>query len=126
MKAYPLELRQRIVDAIDNQLGTYAEIAEMFSVHERYIYKLLGQRRATGSITPRPHGGGAPAKLQDKHLEVLTNLVADQPDATLAELRDGLKKQTRTSVSVSTVWRALEAVAVTVKKRLAEPRKPTP
>jgi transposase len=117
MKAYPLELRQRIVDAVDNHLGTYAEIAEMFSVHERYIYRLLNLRRTTGSIAVRPHGGGAPAKLQDKHVEVLTTLVADHPDHTLAELRDALKKQTRTSVSVSTVWRALSAVHVTVKKK---------
>ena len=116
MKAYPLELRQRIVDAVDHQLGTYSEIAEMFSVHERYIYKLLNLRRTTGSIAPRPHGGGAPAKVQDTHREVLTTLVADHPDATLAELRDALKKQTRTAVSVSTVWRALETLDVTVKK----------
>lgn len=119
MKAYPLELRQRIVDAVDNQLGTYSEIAQMFCVHERYIYKLLHLRRTTGSIALRPHGGGAPAKVQDKHRDVLTTLVADQPDATLAELRDALQKQTRTSVSVSTVWRALEALQVTVKKRPA-------
>ena len=107
------------MDAVDNQLGTYAEIAEMFSVHERYIYKLLNLRRTTGSIALRPHGGGAPAKLQDKHREVLTNLVADHPDATLKELRDALKKQTRTAVSVSTLWRSLEALNVTVKKRPA-------
>lgn len=119
MKAYPLELRQRIVDAVDNQWGTYAEIAEMFCVHERYIYKLLSLRRQTGSLAPRPHGGGAPAKLQDKHRDVLTALVADRPDQTLAELRDELRKQTRTRVSVSTVWRSLEALHVTVKKRPA-------
>jgi transposase len=121
-----LELRQRIVDAVDRQLGTYSEIAEMFSVHERYIYKLLNLRRTTGSLAPRPHGGGAPAKVQEKHRDVLTTLVADQPDATLAELRDALKRKTRTQVSVSTVWRALEALDVTVKKRPASQLRLTP
>ena len=119
MKAYPLELRQRIVNAVDNQLGTYAEIAEIFGVHERYIYKLLSLRRQTGSLLPRPHGGGAPAKLQAQHLDVLTTLVADQPDATLDELRHSLKQRTRLQVSRSTIWRGLENLRVTVTKRPA-------
>src|SRR5262249_14248414 len=43
MKTYPIELRQKIVDAVDQQLGTYEEIAEMFGISEQYIYKLLRQ-----------------------------------------------------------------------------------
>ena len=43
MKTYPIELRQKIVDAADQQLGIYEEIAEMFGVTEQYIYKLLRQ-----------------------------------------------------------------------------------
>lgn len=116
MKAYPLELRQRIVDAVDNHFGTYAEIAEMFSVHERYIYKLLELRRTTGVITPRPHGGGPPAKLTAAHRAALTTLVAAQPDATLSELCVGLRKQTRLRLGVSTIWRALSELHMTVKK----------
>jgi len=38
MKTYPIELRQKIVDAADQQLGTYTEIAEMFGIAESYIY----------------------------------------------------------------------------------------
>ena len=57
MKTYPIELRQKIVDAVDQQLGTYEEIAEMFGIAERYIYKLLKQRRETGSLAPLPRGG---------------------------------------------------------------------
>jgi hypothetical protein len=35
MKPHPLELRERIVKAVDGQYGTIAEIAEMFNVSER-------------------------------------------------------------------------------------------
>ena len=66
MKPLPLELRQRIVDAVDQQRGTYAEIAEMFGVTERYLYKLLALRRTTGDLAPKPHGGGAVAKIKDE------------------------------------------------------------
>jgi hypothetical protein len=35
MKTHPIELRQKIIDAVDQQLGTYEEIAEMFGVTEQ-------------------------------------------------------------------------------------------
>ena len=34
MKTYPIELRQKIIDAVDQQLSTYEEIAEMFGSPE--------------------------------------------------------------------------------------------
>src|SRR5207253_1714726 len=92
MKTYPIELRQKIIDAVDQQLGTYKEIAEMFGIAERYIYKLLKQRRETGSLAPLPRGGGATAKLSEEHLLTLAELVARQPDATLKELLKQLRR----------------------------------
>ena len=116
MKPYPLELRQRIVEAVDQQLSTIEEIAGIFQVHSSYVYKLLRQRRDTQELAPLPHGGGASPKLASADREVLVDLVAEQPDATLAELREGLRKRKRVSVSVSTVWRWLDALALTRKK----------
>ena len=116
MKTYPIELRQRIIDAVDQQLGTYAEIAEMFGITEQYIYKLLRQRRETGGIAPLPRGGGAQAKLNEEHLLTLAELVARQPDATLEELRQRLRRETKVEASISTVWRGLELIAFTQKK----------
>ena len=57
MKPYPLELRQRIVEAVDQQHGTIEEIARIFQVHSSYIYKLLRQRRERHDLAPLPHGG---------------------------------------------------------------------
>ena len=126
MEAYSLDLRQRIVDAIDQQIDTYQEIAATFGVHESFIYKLLRQRRGTGDLSPWPHGGGATAKLDDAQLNILDQLVAEFPDATLDELRQLLKKKLRVKVSVSTVWRALEKLSQTRKKSPEPRRKPMP
>lgn len=125
MKPYPLELRQRIVEAVDQQVGTIDEIADIFQVHSSYIYKLLGQRRDTGELAPRPHGGGAHAKLAVEERGVLVELVADQPDATLDELREGIRQKKRVRVSVSTVWRWLKDLALTRKKSPGGPVKRT-
>lgn len=124
MRAYTYDLRQKIVDAVDNKLGTNKEIAEMFGVHESYLYKLLRQRRETGDLSPLPHGGGATLKLAETGLRVLEKLIQTQSDASLEELRQQLKKKTKLEVSVATVWRGVEKLKLTVKKRRALPKRP--
>jgi transposase len=125
MKTYPIELRQKIVDAVDQQLSTYKEIAEMFGIAESYIYKLLRQRCETGSLAPLPRGGGGTAKLSEEHLLVLAELVARQPDATLEELRQQLRRQIKVEASISTIWRGLERIEFTTKKRPSSRKRPT-
>jgi len=124
MKPYPLELRQRLVAAVDQQVHTIAEIADLFGVTERYVYKLLRLRRETGELAPLPHGGGAQAKLDEPKLRILAALVAESPDATLAALRDGLRRRSRVQVCVNTVWRAVQQLNLTLKKRPAERARP--
>jgi transposase len=121
MAAYSLDLRKRIVDAVERGVGTISEIASLFGVHESFIYKLRRQKRERGDIAPLPHGGGAEAKLNEDHLMILTDLVAKSPDATLDELREQMKKQTGVEVSVPTIWRALDALGLSRKKNPSEP-----
>jgi transposase len=125
MKPYPLELRQRIGAAVDQHVGTIEEIAAICKVPSSYIYKLLRQRRETHDLAPRPHGGGAHAKLQRAERGVLAALVAAQPDATLDELRQGVEKKKRVRVSASTVWRWLAELAWTRKKSPGGPGRRT-
>ena len=101
---------------MDQQLGTIEEIARIFQVHSSSIYKLLQQGREKNDLAPLPHGGGASAKLATEDRRVLAELVAAQPEATLDELRQGIKKKKRVSVSLSTVWRWLAELALTRKK----------
>jgi transposase len=124
MKPHPLEFRQRIVAAVDQQEYTIEEVAALFGVSERYVYQLLKLRRETGDLSPLPHGGGAPPKLDEAKLLELAGLVAEFPDATLDELRELLRRRCRVSVSINTVWRALQQIDFTLKKSRDEPGKP--
>jgi transposase len=124
MKPYPLELRQCIVEAVDQQYDTIEEIATMFGVTERYVYKLLKLRKEIGDLKPQPHRGGAEPKVNERHLLKLAELIAEFPDATLEELRELLRRRCRISVCPNTVWRALQQIDFTLKKRAAVRVKP--
>src|SRR5215510_16154109 len=56
----------------------------------------------------------------------ISDWVAAMPDATLAELREQLRKKARVAVSRSTICRGLQALGLTRKKRPSAPPKPTP
>jgi transposase len=126
MAAYSLDLRERIVEAVERQVGSKRQIAALFGVHESFIYKLLRQKRKRGDIAPLPHGGGAQAKLSEEQRQVLPGLIAAMPDATLDELRVQLKQTARVEVSLSTVCRGLQALGLPRKKSPSGPPKPIP
>lgn len=116
MKPYPLELRERIVSSVDQKIHTIAELAEIFQVTERYIYKLLQLRRETGDLTPLPHSGGVEPILNEQRLLVVADLVAHYPDATLQEYRELIHTHCGVKVCLTTVWSAMEKSAFTRKK----------
>jgi len=123
-KPYSLDLRTRILAAIESEKYTNVEIAEMFGIHVSYIYKLLHHYREHGTLEPLPRGGGAVAKLKPEHHPILENLVEEFPDAILEELRELLVKRARISVSIWTIHRALKKLDLTRKKSPSLLQKP--
>src|SRR5215207_5143718 len=103
MKTYSQDLRERVVRACDEGRGTRRQIADLFGVSTAWIRRLLQRRRLTGSFAAKPHAGGPPPKMTPDRCHRLVVLVTDQPDATLAELRDRLAA----GVHLSTIARAL-------------------
>jgi transposase len=114
MRPYSQDLRERVVRAVDERQGTREQLADLFGVSTAWIRRLLQRRRETGSFAAKPHGGGTPLKLTPEHRDRLLVLVTEQPDATLAELRDRLGA----AVHLSTVARALDRFQLTLKKKV--------
>lgn len=112
MQTYSMDLRQRVVAACDEGLETRVEIAERFSVSESWIRRLLQRRRESGSIAPKPHGGGQPPAFDTQAAQRLRRAVAATPDATLKELAQA----SRVACSLSAVDRALRRLGITRKK----------
>ena len=90
MQAYSNDLRQRVVAAVERAEHSVREIARLFFVDLSTVVRWCQRQRRTGSVLPKPHGGSPVRKLDDAAETRLLDLVREQPDATLAELRDRL------------------------------------
>ena len=113
MRAYSLDLRERVVAAVDHHDGSIRWIARIFRVSTTLIVRLLQRRRSTGTLAPAPHRGGPSPALGPDDLERLASLVREQPDATLEQLRQrgGFR------CSLKTLWMALNRLGLTRKKK---------
>ena len=87
MKTYPIELRERVLQVVDQKQITREEIAKMFDVSTFWIRKLLRQRKLTGSIEPLPLTQGRKPAFVGDMLNELDELVKCQCDITLAEIK---------------------------------------
>ncbi len=103
--------------AYESGEGTLDEMASTFEVDRRTVSRLLHRYREGYGLTPKPHGGGYPATLDDKRLGLLRQQVAQQPDATLEELVAHLRKRAKVEVHLSTVCRALQKLGLPRKKK---------
>src|SRR3954464_15824062 len=114
MRAYSQDLRERILDTVQRGDGSLRQIAARFLVSVSFVARLLQLHRSTGALEPRPHGGGNPAVLGPEDLERLRELVRQQPDATLEELRQRLG----VPCSTMTISRALRQLGLPRKKKI--------
>ena len=110
MAAYSMDLHTRVL--ADRNAGMKSDdVAAKYRVSRAWVNRLVQRRRETGEIGPRPQTtfhGRTLAEQEDR----LRALVTAQPDRTLAELREELP----TSASLTTIWRALARLKLTVKK----------
>ena len=112
MKPYSMDLRERVVAACDARDGTREQIAARFSVSVSWVRDLLRRRRETGSIAPRPRGGGRPPAFDAEAAGRLREAVRADDDATLKELAGA----SGVSCCASAVHRALARLGITRKK----------
>jgi transposase len=113
MKPYSLDLRERVAAAVEHHEGPQREIARRFRVSLSFITRLRQRCRHTGDLNPQPQGGGHPPALDGAARDRLRELLREQPDATLAELRQRL----RLSCSLTALWRTLRQLKITRKKK---------
>jgi transposase len=115
MKPYSIDLRQKIIEAYQNQEGSQRQLAKRFKVSLSFTQKLLKRYRETNEIEPRKSGKGFIARLE-QHTQVVEKLVADNNDITLEELQNSLELETGVKLSISNICRFLQRKKLTRKK----------
>jgi transposase len=116
MESYSLDLRLRILEDCDGGMSTRVA-ATKYRVSESWVRRLKQRRRETGETTARSSRPKSVKKALAEHRETLERLVRENADATLEELQSRLP----VAVSVSTVWRALEELRLSFKKKSSTP-----
>ena len=110
MKAYSIDLRERILKDCDGGMTTRA-VARKYAVSESWIRRLKQVRRETGRVAPAGHRGG-PTPGWVTYGEAIRDAVRQAPDATLAEYRERFAL----ALSRSALARALTVLGLPRKK----------
>lgn len=111
MAAYSMDLRTRVLRDSDTGLSS-KDVAAKYAVSRAWVDRVKQRRRETGEIAPRQQTKFRRRTLTDLQEQRLVVLITARPDATLAELREQLP----TSAALSTLWRTIGRLGLTVKK----------
>ncbi len=130
MRAYSMDLRERVVAAVDAGMKP-SQAAARFDVSVRTVERYLARRRDTGSLAPTTYQHG-PVPEKKRRLQAwLPARLAVAADATLAEHAAAFTAEVGGEVSLATMSRAIAtlpaddpAQAVTARGRRRRPGRP--
>jgi transposase len=110
MKAYSIDLRQRVLRDLDAGM-TSSAAARKYSVSPAWVRRLKQRRAATGEVKPRQQRHGrVPAAVV--YADAIRDAVRQAPDATLDEYR----RRFHLPMSRAALARALVVLGLTRKK----------
>src|SRR6267142_4419372 len=119
-KPYSVDLRQRVVAAIEGGLST-RQAAARFAIGIATAGTWARLKRATGAVRPAKQGKPKGAVL-DAHADFILGALAEAPDnTTLDEMVERLREERGVTVVRTAVWKLLDRHGQTYKKRLPMP-----
>jgi transposase len=111
MQALSMDLRERVLEDCDAGLGTTA-VAQRYKVSPSWVRRLKQRRRQEGRTGPKSCRNNRVPQL-DAHADRIRVIIAATPDITLEELKGKLG----VAVALTTLWRAVAKLGLTVKKK---------
>lgn len=118
MKAYSLDLRQKVIETYEAGGITQRELAARFRVSLYFVVKLLKRWRTEQTLSPKPRGANVKARLTPEILQFLDAELQQQCDLTLRELVEKVEGKYRVSVSTKTMSRMLVRERLRRKKNV--------
>ena len=118
-KALSVDLRQRVISAIDDGMSG-RQAAARFGVSASSSSRWRALVRRTGDATPRPQGGDRRSARIEGHAALILEIVEGTPDITLVELRAALAGR-GVGAGIGTLWRFFDRRRITLKKSRRTP-----
>jgi transposase len=117
MKAYSEDLRQKVVQAVQQRGTSKSEAARLFGISLSSVKRYTKLANRGESLIPRK-GGGRPPIADDATRKLLEEDIRTRPAATLKERRHFLKSFAGKSLSEPTLMRLLKRMGFSRKKGL--------
>jgi putative transposase len=119
-KAYSMDLRERVVAAVETEGMTRHKAAARFGVAISSAIKWVARYRKTGSAAPSKIGGYKPRTLRGEHATWLIGRCKEK-DFTISQLVEELKIIRGLKVDRRSVWEFLHAEGLSHKKNRSRP-----
>ena len=120
-KPCSLDLRERVVAAVEVEGMSRNQAAARFGVAPSSAIKWVARFRSTGSAAPARMGGHKKRTLRDEHAEWLIAR-CQQRDFTISQLVQELQEERGLKVDRRSVWEFLHAEGLSFKKKPVRPR----
>jgi transposase len=114
-RAYSLDLRERVVAAIEAGMST-RRAAARFSIGIATAGSWARLKRSRGDVRPGRQGKPKGSVL-DAHADFILGAIEEKPDTTLDEMVDRLAVERAVTVVRTAVWKFLDRRDMTHKKR---------
>jgi transposase len=117
MRAYSEDLRQKVVEAVEQHDTSKSEAARLFGISLSSVKRYTRLASRGEPLTPRK-GGGRPPKADELTRKLLEEDVRARPAATVGERRHFLRTMAGKSLSEPTLRRLLKRMGFSRKKGL--------
>ena len=117
MKAYSEDLRQKVVEAVEQRGTSKSEAARLFGISLSSVKRYVRLADRGEPLTPRK-GGGRPPKADDARRKLLEEDIRSRPSATIRERRRFLEGFAGKNLSEVTLRRLMKRMGFSRKKGL--------
>ncbi len=112
---YSNDLRVRVIQIVEDG-ATARAAARQFVIGDSTAIRWVKRYRVTGSIEAKSIKGQSRSPLK-KHEEWLLELVRQEPDLTLEEIRCRLLDERGQKAGIGSVWRFFDRHSISFKKK---------
>lgn len=110
------DLRQRIINAYENNEGSIKKLSLRFKVATSTVWELLKLYRSTQQLEATSPPGRTP-KVGLKEVRIIERLIRQKNDSTLFELCHAFDKETGIKIGKSTMHRVCSRLKISYKKK---------